>query len=150
MASILIVEDDSFKHGEISKAISTRCGDAQIISAPSVSEAISAIGEKSFDCILLDIALPSHGLKKGEGAPHSFPSGGVEVLMELDYLERDDPVIIVTQYPEVELEGRLYPLARVRKKVAEIMKVRLFGVVQFDRLTDHWKRDIDNLLEKIL
>ncbi|KQY41768.1 hypothetical protein ASD46_15760 [Rhizobium sp. Root491] len=150
MAKVLIVEDDTFKYGEMLRAIAGCCDVTEVISALSVGEAVAALAEAEFDCILLDIALPSHGLKKGEGAPHSFPSGGVEVLLELDYLGRKDNVIIVTQYPELELEGKLYPLGRVKKRVSELMRVNLAGVVQFDRLSEGWKKDLDTLLRRIL
>jgi CheY-like chemotaxis protein len=150
MPQVLIVEDDPFKHSELAKALEGYCKAADIHTASSVREAIAAIESQEFNCILLDVALPSHDLKKGLGAPTSLPSGGIEVLMELSYLRRRDQVVIVTQYPEVELEGRLYTLSRVQKKIREIMQVELVGVVQFDRLSDAWRSQLTSICRRML
>lgn len=149
MADILVVEDDPFKFGELQRLIREAQPTLGVISALSVKEAVSALAEREYKCILLDIALPSHSLDKGQGAPMSLPSGGTEVLMELSYLDRRDPVIIVTQYPEIEVEGRLYPLSRVKKVINELMNVSLLGVVRFDRLSDKWRPELDCLLRSL-
>ncbi len=73
-----------------------------------------------------------------------MPSGGLEVLLELSYLGRIDRVIIITQYPEVEIEGKLVPLAKVSKEIKTIIDVNLLGVIQFDKYTTNWKKDIAN------
>ncbi|NUL18069.1 response regulator [Agrobacterium tumefaciens] len=148
MPRILIVEDDPFKHRELATVINDQLGDADVVTASSVREAIAALGDEPFHCILLDIALPSHGLQKGQGAPTSLPSGGLEILMELNYSGRRDPVVIVTQYPEVEIEGRLYPLSRVRKKITELMQVHLVGIIQFDRLSGAWRVELASIVRR--
>ncbi|KSV83801.1 hypothetical protein N183_38050 [Sinorhizobium sp. Sb3] len=148
MHRILIVEDDPFKYRELASAVTEQTPDVEVMTASSVREAVASLGDDPFDCVLLDIALPSHDLQKGQGAPTSLPSGGLEILMELNYAGRKDPIVIVTQYPEVEIEGRLYPLSRVRKKITDLMQVNLVGVIQFDRLSGAWRGQLASIMRK--
>lgn len=144
--TFLIVEDDPFKHGEILGLLQAIRSDIQVKSVNSVRGAIVALEETSYECIFLDIALPSHDLRRGEGAPTSMPSGGLEILLELSYLDRSDPIVVITQYPEVEIEGKLISLAKVPKTLKGIIEVNLLGVVQFDKYTVKWKDEIRKIM----
>ena len=136
---VLIIEDDDFKRGEIESILNSVNVRSRTSSATSVQSAIAAVESSAFDCILLDIALPSHNLRRGEGAPASMPSGGIEVLMELSYLERRDPVVIVTQYPEVEIDGEFITLSRLERRLTQMMNANVKGVILFERHSDGWR-----------
>ncbi len=148
--AILIVEDDPFKYNEIKELLAEIRPDIELIVVNSVKGARSALSNQSYVCIFLDIALPSHDLQRGKGAPASLPSGGLEVLYELSYCERDDPVIIITQYPSIEIEGKLIPLSRVAETLTRLLDVNLRGAVQFDKYTIIWKSDVIDIMEKMV
>jgi len=136
--TFLIVEDDEFKLGEISKILSDDFPKSTIVQVGSVQQAIAALENEAFDLVVLDIALPSHEIAKGGGTPTSMPSGGIEVLMELAFYNREDLVVIMTQYPEVELDRILVPLSKLGEKVRSMVSINLLDVVLFDKVERDW------------
>lgn len=147
---ILIVEDDDFKRGEIARVISDLVHGYISVTASSVQAAVAALRSREFDCVVLDISLPSHDPRKGESSPTSMPSGGLEVLMELAFLKRTDPVLVVTQYPEVEIDGSFVPLARLSRRVSEVLQVKLSGVILFDKDSDEWRGRLRTAVEECI
>jgi DNA-binding NarL/FixJ family response regulator len=128
---VLIVEDDQFKQEPIEQVVRQISPGASIEVARSVQHAVQLVGQTTFDFIILDVALPSHETRPGGGQPISQPTGGVEVLLELSYDGRSDKVIIITQYPDIEYDGRTYPLTRARQVLAKVMKANIVEVIYF-------------------
>lgn len=147
---ILVIEDDEFKFRAIRKLVSSKYSGVNFVFANAISSGIKALMEDTYDCILLDIALPGRHTKKGEGTPISFLSGGTEILQELDYTERSEPVIIVTQFPEITFNRKAYALSKIQSVIDEELNVNLIGVVHFKRNETEWKESLVALLEKIL
>ena len=136
---ILLVEDDHFKQELIEAALNERYANASVSLARSVQQAVKLIRSDEYDLIILDIALPSHDSKAGGAQPISQPAGGIEVLLELSYEERSDPVIIVTQYPEIEFNGRLYALAKARSALTRLISVNIQDVIFFNAQASAWR-----------
>jgi CheY-like chemotaxis protein len=135
---ILLVEDDQFKQEPLESAIREIYADAVIDVARSVQQAVKSLRSREFDFITLDIALPSHESRAGSAQPISQPSGGIEVLLELAYDERKDPVIIVTQYPDIEYNGKIFSLSRARQALSVALPVNLLAVIQFSPQDHDW------------
>ena len=106
-------------------------GNSSITVVKSVQGAVSAIANERFDFILLDMSLPTHDLKPGGGAGTSLLSGGLEVIMDLSLLGRRERVIVLTQYPEIEIEGELVPLDRVQAILDEMFEVVIDSVILY-------------------
>ena len=115
---VLLVEDDNFKQELVEQLVLQVRPIVEIVVARSVQQAVQLLGSGTFDLIILDMSLPSHESKAGGSQPISQPSGGIEVLLELSYECRTDRVVILTQYPEIEYDGRLHSLSRFQTKVA--------------------------------
>jgi CheY-like chemotaxis protein len=138
-ARILLVEDDAFKRERIYECI-RRLKDQPIVRAvTSVQAAVAALNSEEFDIVLLDMALPSHDSRRGGGAVSSMLSGGMEVIMELSFLKRKDRVIVITQYPEVEIEGELVPIARVKQVLERTCSVSLSGIIYYEHEERDWE-----------
>ena len=75
-----------------------------------------------------------------------MPSGGLEVLLNLDRYHRRDPVVVLTQYPEVELWGEMIQLPNVEGHITKLLNVRLLGVVEFDRSEGTWRQVLRELI----
>lgn len=136
---ILLVEDDQFKQEPIEKAIRNWQSSAIISIARSVQQAVKLLRAEPYDRIILDIALPSHESRAGGAQSLSQPSGGIELLLELAYDERTDPVIIVTQYPEIEYNGRFIPLGKARAALTAAIGVRIIDVIPFNAQDGSWR-----------
>ena len=143
---ILLVEDDGFKQNKIEEFLKSRFIDVEIVIAKSVREAVSQMQGDSFRHIILDIALPSHDSLPGGGAGLPMPSGGLEVLFELSYQNRSDLVTILTQYPEIELDGNLLELEDAHGKICNTIYENVVGVLRFEIDRSNW----ENLLFKLV
>lgn len=148
--SFLIVEDDEFKFGEVSGVLSDEFPNCIVDQVGSVQQAIFMLEKKTFDLIILDIALPSHDVEKGGGTPTSMPSGGIEILMELAFNNRDEPVVVMTQYPEVEIDGKLLPLPKLGDKIRGMVSVNLLDVVLFDKVERNWIQKLRRVMGNAL
>jgi CheY-like chemotaxis protein len=137
---ILIVEDDEFKQNAIHDELVKLGLDFDFTVEKSVQAAIDNINSKTYDLILLDMSLPSHNLIQGKGAPVPMPSGGMEVVMELSYLGRQERIIILTQYPEIEIDNVLYKLADAKKKISSEYDIHILAVIRFLREQTDWKK----------
>lgn len=146
MMNILLVEDDQFKRVKISSSLNEFLPDASLKVAESVSAAVLAVQENIYEWIVLDMALPSHSLVAGGGASTSLLSGGLEVLFELNYMNRTDPVIIVTQYPEIEIDEELIPLKKVTKHLKSICNANVIDSIYYENDETSWQTRLESLI----
>ena len=144
--AVLLVEDDAFKQKELESVLLELMPGAQVRVGRSVRQALSFLDERAYDLIVLDMALPSHEVRPAAAQPMSQPSGGVELLLELSYEERADPVIIVTQYPEIEFDGRLYALSQFARAFGRKASANLRGAVYFNVLDSSWRTELRRLV----
>lgn len=142
---ILLVEDDDFKRRNILDLITVFHPTSEVLCAASVSASVLSLKQGSYDLIILDVSLPSHDAGGGAAAL-SLPSGGLEVLLELSFEGRSDPVIILTQYPLIEFEGRSIAISDATKLLKADMEINLLEVIQYTRMSDSWiKKVVEHL-----
>lgn len=137
--NILIVEDDSFKLKKINDYICSTFPNLNIKVKDNVRDAVIYLKNENPDKIILDMSLPSHSAKVGKGNPLSMPSGGIEVISELSFSNKVDiPLIILTQYPEIEVENEYYPIPEAGKFITEIYGIEKLHVSFYDDSNDEW------------
>ncbi|NTG38731.1 response regulator [Agrobacterium rhizogenes] len=146
MKHILLVEDDPYKETGLRRAMLEIVGDMELRLATSVQTAVAAVRSIVFDLVILDMALPSHDRSLGKGNPRQMPSGGLEVLLNLNEKRRVDPVIIVTQYPEIEVNGQLIPINQVPDVLLGFVDVSLRGIVLYDEFAPEWREQFQTIV----
>lgn len=139
---ILLVEDDPFKEDLLASELRSIVSGASIKVARSVQQAVGMLSGYDYDWIILDMSLPSHEIQPGGAQPVSQPSGGIEVLLELSYEGRTDPVLIMTQYPEIEFNEVFYALGRFPKALTKELDVNLKGAIYFSETDGDWRRHL--------
>jgi CheY-like chemotaxis protein len=147
--SILVVEDDAFKLDRITACLKPVSDHFSITVVKSVQGAVNAVANERFDFILLDMSLPTHDLKPGGGAGTSLLSGGLEVIMDLSLLRRSERVIVLTQYPEIEIEGDLVPLDGVQAILDEMFEVQIDSVILYRQESNEWEDELLRSLEQL-
>lgn len=135
----LLVEDDPHKEERLTEILLSSNPPWEIIVGRTVQQGVELLRQAQYDLIVLDMALPSHQMRPGGAQPISQPSGGVEILLELSYESRSDRVVIVTQYPEIEFDDRLYALSAFPKAMRKAMNVNLSHVISFSMRGERWK-----------
>jgi len=145
---ILIVEDDNFKYSEIKNFITDNgVSEQDIIAKVAVADTIRYLNENTPDKIILDMSLPSHVAKLGEGTPLALPSGGMEIIRELSYLKKINiPIIILTQYPQIQINNDSHSISEVATVIQEKFKFTHLIVDSFDSEDNQWKKSTKRFL----
>ena len=149
MFEVLIVEDDNFKKEALVDLIGSNVPNARIQCVADVSTAVAAINQSKFHLIIIDMALPSHPVVSGGGSPMSLLTGGLEVLLELNSLERTDHCIIVTQYPDIEIAGNFYALDAATAAIRENLSCNVIGCFQYAENSSDWSEALLRVLNTI-
>lgn len=154
MVNILVVEDDKHKSTEICNYLFTQGIHKDSVQlTESIADTIRYLKVSKPDRIVLDMSLPSHTTKLGEGSAIPLPNGGIEVLLELRYNGVTDlPVLILTQYPHIEVNHQLWPLDKASEKIMSAFSMRNISVCEFVSEDDtqeakSWKTYVLNLLD---
>jgi CheY-like chemotaxis protein len=146
MNNILLVEDDRFKSSGIIEFIKSVLGQVNITCASSLVEAVDSITENIYDLVLVDMAIPSHPIVPGEGAPISYLSGGLEVILELNSNGRHDPCVIITQYYEIEVSGQFISIDNAVDEINKHLDCRIYGCIQYTEGENNWKKELKEFL----
>jgi CheY-like chemotaxis protein len=147
---VLIVEDDAYKLEALSDLISQIFGTLEIFACRSVQSAVASLSSQTFDVVVLDMSLPSHDLEKGSMLGIPRLSGGIEVLFELDYIGSAAHIMIVTQYPEIEMSGKLVPLNKVVEFIGQEYGLQVIACVYYDSDSTEWKAEISRNMKEAL
>ncbi len=136
---VLVIEDDEFKAADILRAIEELDRAIETERAASVTSALRKITTEDFDLLVLDMSLPTFDLSGPGGGGSPQGQGGVEVLRLAKWLGKDTPVVVVTQYPDIEIDGREAPLsvAAARLSTRFEVDVKLCILYEFD--SDVWR-----------
>lgn len=146
---ILIVEDDSFKYSQAASLLKEVFQESELIHYDNVYEAVNYIRSESPDLILLDMSLPSHPAIAGQGSPVSMPTGGIEIIMELRQIRKNNiKIIILTQYPDVEIEYEYYSIEESEFVIKRIFNMEILSVLHYDNESNEWKNKIKEILKK--
>lgn len=148
---ILIVEDDEHKSSQIVQLIREELENSVELSiVDNVMEAARFLASKAPKKIILDMSLPSHKALPGQGTPVPLNTGGIEVLFEIKKRGLAElPVLILTQYPEIEIEDEPVPVADSAKTLKAAYGFSQLEACFYDRdNTAKWKEMTREFLRK--
>jgi hypothetical protein len=95
------------------------------------------------------MSLPSHSAMIGKGSPLSMPSGGIEIIFELSSMgKRGIPIIILTQYPEIELEDEYYAINEAGEVLKNLCDIDDLAVILYVNDSEDWKEQTIEFLRK--
>lgn len=149
MKSILIIEDDSFKADSLSHYFERQGQNYNISLVGSLSEATEIVNEREFDLILVDMAIPSHPSVAGGGSPTSLLTGGIDVLLELNYLNRSDPCVVVTQYPDIKIADIYYNLQEAPNVLKSELGCEVIACIEYKEENNNWESILSEIIKKI-
>jgi CheY-like chemotaxis protein len=137
--NVLLVEDDEFKAADITKVLAEHSPELIVRRAMSVSSALRAITAETFSVIILDMSLPTFELSGPGGGGSPQGQGGLEVLRLARRLECSSPFIVVTQYPDIELNGRDIPLAQASRALRSRFGLKVKSCLLYEFDGDAWR-----------
>lgn len=146
----LIVEDDPFKMEGIRAHLKEVLGDrVETVECQALSSATSLLASLSFDLAVVDMSIHSHELEAGAGSPFSLSSGGLDVLFEIVYSGSSTPCIILTQYPDIEIEGVPIPVEMAQQEILEKFSINVAGCIRYIEDDNQWKTEFRSVLERL-
>jgi len=144
---ILLVEDDNFKADLIVQCLEKQYERAfKYDACETIRNALIALEDNEYDLVLLDMALAGRNTIAGGGSPNQFPDGGVEILRSMAFDNMKIPVVVITQFPEVLIEGKPTTLGDLPRAIEDDSGFRLTGVVHFEQNSDNWKSKLISLM----
>jgi ActR/RegA family two-component response regulator len=146
----LLVEDDQFKIDGVRAYLNDVFGPrVEIVECHALSTASSALSTSAFHLAIVDMSIHSHEPEAGAGSPVPLPSGGLEVLFEVAYSGKDTPCIVLTQYPDIPIEGEPVPVESAAQEIWEKFDIRVAGCVRYLESDSKWKYEISQILERL-
>ena len=148
----LIVEDDPYKLDGIQAYLkSVFAGNLVISLSQSLASATALLGSQTFDLAIIDMSIHSHEPEAGSGSPFPLSSGGLDVLFEIVHSENGSNThcIILTQYPDIEIESLPIPVDQAKKEIFEKFGIDVAGCVRYLENDSQWKGDLYSILERL-
>ena len=88
------------------------------------------------------MAIPSHATISGGGSPMSLLNGGLEVILELSSLDREDDCIIITQFHEVEICSNNYTINQAKDKIWELLECKVLDCILYEEDNILWQTQL--------
>jgi DNA-binding response OmpR family regulator len=152
--NILIVEDDEHKVVEIIKYL-TEYGipKSQCVIKESIVDTVHYLEKNTPDKIILDMSLSSHRVQATGSPPLSMTAGGIEVIMELRYQDKNYiPILILTQFSQVEINSKFFTLEDSGSELMRVFDMDNIAVNLFSNETNkerqEWQKSINLFLEE--
>ena len=139
---VLLVEDDVHKSDDIER---TFFENDIVHIARSVKEAVCAVEERAYDLIVLDMALPTFRKQVKSAGGTTQASGGVEVIRAIRRAQVESVVVIVSQYPDLEIDGKYLSLERSSEFLYKRYGVNVVGAVRYDYDDKGWVERFESL-----
>ena len=136
----LVVEDDDHKLKAINSCLAVIV-EAEVVVATSLRTAMVELEERTFDFVVLDMAIPSHTSDIGAVDTYSQPVGGLDVLLFLSSTPRPERVAILTQHPTIEYNRAHVPLKNMPAKLLQDGIENVDAVIWFTETND-WKASL--------
>jgi CheY-like chemotaxis protein len=148
----LVVEDDPHKLDGIQAYLnSVFPGTLDISVCQALASATALLGSQKFDLAIIDMSIHSHEPKAGSGSPFPLSSGGLDVLFEIVYSESgcNTHCIILTQYPDIEIESLPIPVEQAKKEMLEKFDIEVAGCIRYLENDSQWKAELYSILERL-
>ncbi len=136
---ILVVEDDEFKAADLLRILMVILPDATVTRAASVTSALRAISSNRFDLIVLDMSLPTFDLSGPGGGGSPQGQGGIELLRLARRINVLAQYIIVTQFPDIEIDGLNVGLRHAAKRLSGRFGVDVLACLLYEFDSNDWQ-----------
>lgn len=150
---VLVVEDELSKKEDIISLVNENFPKSTLLEAHSVKSAkILLKSKEDFDCIILDMSLPTFDIGRNEfgGRPQGF--GGKEVIRQLFRDNRCIPIVVVTAYDffsNLEESDESMSLDELKKQLNNYSSKLTISVIKYSGLIDDWKEKLIEFLQEV-
>lgn len=146
---ILFIEDDELKRERVKEYLYSIVTSLELTEAHSYQGGLRAVLMGSFDCVLLDMNLPTYSISQTESGGRIQHFAGRELLRQLQRKEILIPVIVLTQLDYFgELESRI-TLPELDVELKKSFPENYIGYSYFHVASEDWRQSLLALLATI-
>lgn len=149
---VLLVEDEEHKTADlIARLGAAGISSGDLCVAAGVREAVLQVIDNTYDLIVLDMALPTFskgGLSGGEGGV-AQAVGGIEILRALNATGKRCRIIVVTQYPDIFINGDKIRLSSMPKVISAKYGQNIVGAILYSYNDKAWEKAFDAVVDRI-
>ncbi|WP_187360179.1 hypothetical protein [Chitinolyticbacter meiyuanensis] len=124
-------------------------GKIEVAECQALASATALLASQTFDLAIIDMSIHSHEPEAGAGSPFPLSSGGLDVLFEIACSEKNTHCIILTQYPDIDIESLPIPVYLAKNEILEKFDIEVAGCVRYLENDNQWKADIFSILEQL-
>ncbi|MHB1078345.1 MAG: response regulator [Prosthecobacter sp.] len=146
---MLIIDDADYKIDAMRDVVSNVLPKADIQVARSFQTGLHAIEASKPDLILLDMTLPTseRSDKKLDGRMRFY--GGRELMAEMELIEVESKVIIVTQFDNFPSHPNSTTLSELLDTLKRRFPKIYLGGVHYDTNSGAWRSELEILLKQL-
>lgn len=146
---VLLVEDEDPKRQHLLTFCDEVFEDVQVEQAASVRGAIDLLRLENVDLVLLDMSLPTFDIAAKERGGRPQGAGGIEIIRFLDMMDRVVPIVVVTAYPAIQIDGRQQTLDEVDALLREEHPNLYRGLVYFNSVYGGWRQELETAMRDL-
>jgi CheY-like chemotaxis protein len=141
---ILYVEDEEVKALEVKKLLSEN---NNVELRKSLNSGISAINEKKYDLIVLDMSLPLYDYETEDDDENDFePFAGIDVLDELVRKGRSEKVVVITAFDILGEGENMITLQQLDLRLKNEYKEIYLGLIFYNSSSLEWRRGLTSII----
>ena len=144
---VLYIEDEEVKAEEILAFLDERYN---VDFRKSLTGGLSAIQEKQYDLVLLDMSLPLYDYDGEDEDENDFETfAGIDILEELIRKSRNDKVVVITAFDILGEGESAITILQLDTKLQEEYKEIYLGSIYYDSSSLEWRRNLKSILEEL-
>lgn len=145
--NVLYVEDEEVKAKEVMAFLDKRYN---VDFRKSLSGGLSAIQEKQYDLVLLDMSLPLYDYDSEDEEENDFETfAGIDILEELIRKSRNDKVVVITAFDILGEGENETTMLQLDTNLQEEYKEIYLGLIYYDSSSLEWRRNLQSILEEL-
>ncbi|MCH4891402.1 response regulator [Acidaminobacter sp. JC074] len=147
---ILYIEDEISKANSVMKVINDEYPRIQLSHCRSYNSGVNMIRNEKFDVILLDMSLPIYDADKVESYNNEFETfGGIDILEEVNRLELESKVIIITAFDVLSDKETEISLEQLDLNMKDEFPDEYICSIHYNSSSLEWKRILLDEVKKI-
>lgn len=144
--NILYVEDEEEKAKEI---VTYLCEKNNVDLKRSYSSGVSAIYDKIYDLILLDMSLPLYDYGLEDEDENEFDTfAGIDIIEELVRLERTEKVAIITAFDILGENDKKIDIYQLDQRLRNEYATNYIGTIFYNVSSLEWKRELQEIINR--
>jgi DNA-binding NarL/FixJ family response regulator len=144
---IAIIDDSNYKIESIKNLIYSKWDDFLVCEARSFQGGLRLLEYERPDLVLMDMSLPTSEESGGRLGGRDRMFGGRDLMTEIEFLELDCRVIVVTQFEEFPEMSRMIDLQTLLKRLQSDFPKIYAGGVFYGATDAKWSNELSRLIE---